>query len=77
MSAQRIAASHDAPQIPMRHGSWYMRLLLLMAALVVAAVVYSFYHMAQAPSPTLDLPAGAVEPATPPPPAVPPPPPAQ
>ena len=76
MSAQRIAASHDAPQIPMRHGSWYMRLLLLMAALVVAAVVYSFYHMAQAPSPVLDLPAGATEPEKVPE-SVPPPPPMQ
>lgn len=68
MTAHRISADHDAPRIPIRHTSWFIQMLMVLAVLIVAAVVYGFWNIAQAPSPTLDLPDGAKqsEPISPP-----------
>jgi hypothetical protein len=50
----------------MQHTSWFIHMLLALAVLILAGVVYGFWGIAQAPSPTLELPDGAqVPPASP------------
>jgi hypothetical protein len=72
MAANRTAVQYDAPRIPMRHASWFIRLLMLLAVLILAGVVYGFWGISQAPSPKLELP-DAAQPQTPPPQTPPPP----
>jgi hypothetical protein len=66
MPTHRTYADHDMPRIPMRHTSWFMHLLMALAVLILAGVVYGFWGISQAPSPALDVPDAAQ---LPPPPA--------
>jgi flagellar basal body-associated protein FliL len=70
MAAHRIPVHYDAPRTPMRHASWFIQLLMLLAVLILAGVVYGFWGISQAPGPRLEVP-DAAQPQTPPPPASP------
>ena len=54
--AHPISVEDDRPSIPKRTTSWFVQLLMALAVLVLAALVYGFWRMAQAPSPNLELP---------------------
>jgi len=45
------------PETPLRHASWFMRSLWVLAGFLVALLVYSFSRIATVPSPELDVPA--------------------
>ena len=66
MATQRIP--YDEPRIPMRHASWFIRLLTVLAVLILAGVVYGFWSIAKAPSPapTIEVPGAAPQPQAPP-----------
>jgi hypothetical protein len=53
---QPLNVDYDAPRIPMKSSSWFMQLMMALAALVLAGVVFGFWRMSRAASPVLDLP---------------------
>lgn len=68
---QRIYPQYDAPHIPMRHLSWFVQLLMVLAVLIVAGVVYGFWQTAAIPlfstEPVQSLPAQGSDNPPPPP----------
>jgi hypothetical protein len=71
MHTERIYPQHDVPHIPMRHLSWFNQLLMVLAVLIVAGVVYGFWQTAAIPlsptEPVQSLPAQGLENPRPPP----------
>jgi hypothetical protein len=71
MHTERIYPQHDVPHIPMRHLSWFSQLLMVLAVLIVAGVVYGFWQTAAIPLPPAEpvqsLPAQGLENPRPPP----------
>jgi hypothetical protein len=59
MATHRFPLHHDVPRIPIQHTSWFIQMLMVLAVLILAGVVYGFWGIAQAPSPTLELPDAA------------------
>lgn len=59
MATHPLHADSDVPHIPMQHTSWFIHMLMALAVLILAGVVYGFWGVAQAPSPKLELPDAA------------------
>jgi hypothetical protein len=51
MHNQRIYPQYDAPQIPVRHMSWFVQMLMVLAVVIVAGLVYGFWQTAAIPLP--------------------------
>lgn len=71
MHTERVYPQHDVPHIPKRHLSWFIQLLMVLAVVIVAGVVYGFWQTATIPMPSSEpaesLPAqGADNPPPPP-----------
>ena len=45
MHTQRLYPDRDVARIPMRHGSWFVQLLMVLAVLCLAGMVYSFWQL--------------------------------
>jgi len=61
MANPRWNVDYSAPNIPKRAMPWFMQLMMVFAVLLVAGLVYSFWRMSLAPSPTLEVPAQGTE----------------
>ena len=47
---------YSAPEIPKKHTVWYLKMLIVFAALLAAGVGYGFYRISDVPSPEVDVP---------------------
>lgn len=54
MRTEPIHPQYDVPRIPMRHSSWFIQMLMVLAVLILAGVVYGFWQISRAPAPMLE-----------------------
>lgn len=45
MHTERLYSERDLPRIPMRHGSWFVQLMMVLAVACLAGMVYSFWQL--------------------------------